>query len=382
MPIHRREAIQRIEDALRVTPVVGIIGARQVGKTSLARELRLTHPGPPLLDLERPADLERIADPELALRELSGLIVLDEVQQLPALFPVLRVLVDRPGNSTRFVLTGSASPGLLRLGSESLAGRITWIPIEGFNLEELGDLDTLWVRGGFPRSALAESDADAAAWRRAYLQALLHRDLPALGIDVPTRALERMLVMLAHRHGQPWNGAAFARALGVSQPTVRRWLDILVGAFLLRELKPWHANVEKRQVRSPKVYLRDVGILHTLLDLDTRRDIERHPIVGVSWEGLVLREAERALGAREDQSWFWATHAGAELDLLVTGSRRVGVEVKRTTAPTLTPSMRVALADLELDILYVIHAGDGCWKMADRVEAVAAREMLQPGRLG
>lgn len=376
MNIHRADLLARIDAALRVTPVVGLVGARQVGKTSVARTVRLTHPGPPVLDLERPSDLARLADLELALGAMEGLVILDEVQQLPALFPVLRVLVDRPANPARFLITGSASPGLLRLGSESLAGRITWIPVDGFDLAEFGDLDTLWVRGGYPRSALADSDADAAAWRRAYLQALVHRDLPALGIDVPTRALERMLGMIAHRHGQPWNGAELARSLAVSQPTIRRWLDILVGVFLLRELKPWSANVGKRQVRSPKVYVRDTGLLHTLLDLETQWDIERHPVVGASWEGLVIREASRVLGAREDQTWFWRTHTGAELGLLITGARRVGVEVKRTTAPTLTPSMRAALADLELDVLYVVHAGSGSWKMADRVMAVAAQDML------
>lgn len=373
--VRRDRLVKSVVDALRITPVVGLIGARQVGKTSLARAVRLVHPGPPILDLERPGDLARLDDPELALAGLSGVVVIDEIQQVPALFRVLRVLVDRPDSAARFLVTGSASPSLLRLGSESLAGRITWIPVEGFDLDELDDLDRLWIRGGYPRSALADSDADAAAWRRAYLNALVHRDLPALGIDVPTRALERMLTMVAHRHGQLWSGADLARSLSVSEPTVRRWLDILVDAFILRELKPWYANVEKRQVKAPKVFVRDSGLLHTLLDLETREQVERHPIVGASWEGVVVREAARLLGARDDQAWFWRTHGGAELDLLVTGARRIGVEVKRTTAPKLTPSMRSALADLALDQLYVIHAGEGCWPIAERVEAIAARDI-------
>ena len=362
---------------------MGLIGARQVGKSTLARVLRQRHPGPPILDLERAQDAARLADPELALGGMSGLVVLDEVQHQPSLFPALRVLVDRVDNPARFLLTGSAGPELLKLGAESLAGRIEWIHLDGFDLSELhsSDLHRLWLRGGMPKSFLAQNDVNAAIWRRQYLQSLLFRDLPSLGIRVAPKALERFLVMLAHRHGQPWNGAEMARSLSVSQPAARRYLDLLTQAFLLRQQQPWSANVGKRQVKSPRVWVRDTGLLHSLLDLDTLTAVERHPVVGASWEGFIIETARRALGAREDQAFFWRTHAGAELDLLVVaGGKSIGVEVKRTTAPKMTKSMRSALSDLELDALFLVHAGDASWDMADGVRAVSAADLL--GELG
>lgn len=380
--VPRPTLVQTLTDAFRITPVVGLIGPRQVGKTSIAREVRQRMTGPPVFDLERPADRARLADPELALKDLEGLVVIDEVQELPELLPVLRVLVDRSGQPARFLLTGSASPDLLRLGSESLAGRITWIETDGFDLAEIGDPNLLWIRGGLPRSTLAESDADAAAWRRAYLKSLLHRDLLALGIKIPSRAVERFLILVAHRHGQVLNRAELAKHMSVSQPTIRRWLDLLVGAFILRELKPYGANVEKRQVKSSRFYLRDTGLLHTLLDLETRHDVERHPVVGASWEGLVIREAIRAFGAREDQAWFWSTHSGPELDLLLTlGGRRVGIEVKRTTEPKITDSIRAASEVLNLDEIYLVHAGDLTFPLPGGVTALSAHDLSKPGGL-
>jgi predicted AAA+ superfamily ATPase len=378
--VPRTAILRRLEQALARAPVVALIGARQVGKTTLARQLRLRHPGPPVLDLERSQDRAQLADPELALGAMRGLVVLDEVQRLPQLFPALRVLVDRPENPARFLVIGSAGPELLKLGGESLAGRIEWVRLGGLSLDEVGvgDLSRLWLRGGFPPALLAGSDADSSAWRRAYLESLLFRDLPALGIRVAPPALERFLAMLAHRHGQPWNGAEMARSLAVSQPAARRYLDLLTQAFLLRQQQPWSANVGKRQVKSPRVWIEDTGLLHSLLDLPRMSLLERHPVIGASWEGFILEQARRALGARPDQSYFWRTHAGAELDLLVVvDGKRIGVEVKRTTSPRLTPSMRAVLADLKLDRLYVVHAGDAGWPMADRVQAVPAAELLK-----
>lgn len=374
----RSVELNRVELSLRRFPVVGLVGPRQVGKTTLARMLRERHPGPPILDLERPADRARLEDVELALGGLEGLVILDEVQRLPALFPALRVLVDRPEARARFLVTGSASPELLQLGSESLAGRIEWLELSGFGLDEVGpaSLERLWLRGGFPRSFLAESDADAAAWRRAWIAAVLHRDLPALGVRVSPVALERAFAMLAWRHGQLWHAAELARSLAISEPTARRYLDVLTETFLVRQLRPYFANIEKRQVKAPKVWVRDSGLLHSLLDVEHIGQLERTPLVGASWEGFVIEQILRATGARGDQAWFWATHGGAELDLLITaGGARLGFEVKRTTAPTLTRSMHTALADLGLDHLWVVHAGGERWEMAPHVTALPARSV-------
>ncbi|HLX06648.1 MAG TPA: DUF4143 domain-containing protein, partial [Thermoanaerobaculia bacterium] len=272
------------------------------------------------------------------------------------------------------LVLGSASPDLLKQTSESLAGRIVYHELEGFALDEVGvgARDRLWVRGGFPRSFLGESDEASAEWRRAFVRTFLERDLPQLGVTIPAETLRRFWTMLAHYHGQVWNGAEIARAFGIALTTVRRYLDLLTAALMLRQLQPWHANIAKRQVRSPKIYLADSGLLHALLGLGTLRDLEGHPKVGASWEGFALGEILVRLGAHPEESFFWATHGGAELDLLVVrGNRRLGFECKRTSAPRLSPSIRSALADLALDRLDVVHAGDHTYPLADRVRALA-----------
>lgn len=371
----RPRHLDRVRTLLERQPVVGVLGARQVGKTTLARQIADRWDGPTSrFDLEDPEDLARLAEPKLALADLDGLVVLDEIQRRPDLFSVLRVLVDRPAGRARFLILGSASPGLLRQSSETLAGRIAYHELDGFRLDEVGRgrAERLWVRGGFPRSFLAATGEASFDWRRSFIRTFLERDIPQLGVGIPSATLHRFWRMIAHYHGQRWNGAELARAFGVSDKTVRRYLDTLTDALVLKQLPPWHANVGKRQVKSPKVYVADTGLLHALLGLETRRDIEGHPKVGASWEGFVIAEIQRALRARPEELYFWATHAGAELDLLIVrGSRRIGVEVKRTTAPSLTRSMRSAVDTLGLEHLHVVHAGEHSFALGDRTRAVA-----------
>jgi predicted AAA+ superfamily ATPase len=364
-----------IEAALARSPAVALVGPRQVGKTTLARavaERRVAAGGAAhWFDLEDPAAAAALAQPLVALGGLDGLVIVDEVQHAPDLFKVLRVLIDRPDGRARFLLLGSASPALLRQSGESLAGRIEVIEAGGFTLDETGPdaAGALWWRGGFPRSYLAPDDAASRIWRQQFIRTVVERDLPQLGMNVAAPAIRRFWAMAAHYHGQIWNAAEPARSLGVNESTVRRYLDWLTQAELLRQLQPWFANVGKRQVKAPKVYLRDTGLLHELLGVADPGALLTHPKGGASWEGFALDQVLRV--ARPDEAYFWATHAGAELDLLlVKDGRRVGVEFKRADAPALTPSMRSALADLELGALYVVYPGDRRYRIADRAEAV------------
>ncbi len=333
-------------------------------------------------DLERPTGLRRLEDPETSLGELRGLVVIDEVQRRPELFPILRVLIDRPRSPARFLLLGSASPALLRQSSESLAGRIEVIEMAGFSLEEVG-LDhsaRLWSRGGFPRSFVATSESRSFTWREEFIRTFLEQDLPQLGIRIPSPQLHRFWTMLAHYHGQIWNAAEPARSLGLSQPTVRSYLDLMTSAYMIRQLRPWHENLSKRQVKAPKIYVRDSGLLHALLGLRTRGDLLTHPKLGASWEGFVIEQLLQA--AAPDQAYFWATHQGAETDLLMLrGSRRVGVEIKRSDAPSLTPSMRIALDDLRLNKLWIIYPGQQRYDLSKRVAAIPFDEAIAMKRI-
>ena len=381
MLIERKQEVKTIQELLRRHPVVGMIGARQVGKTTLARLIIEKTKGPSsYFDLENPEDLARVADPMLALKELGGLVVIDEIQRQPNLFRILRVLADRPKSATHFLVLGSASPDLLRQSAETLAGRIFYHELGGFSVEEVGVDNHLqrWLRGGFPRSYLARTHAESEEWRQGFVRTFLERDLPQLGITIRSTTLRRFWTMLANYHGQIWNASEFARSFGVADTTVRNYLDLMTSALVIRQISPWYENISKRQVKAPKIYIADSGVLHTLLGLRTLKDLEGHPKVGASWEGFVLEQVIRHLAARVDECFFWATHGGAELDLLVVrGQRRMGFEIKRTTSPQITPSMRYALSDLHLQSINLIHAGETTFPMDQKIRAVAFRRLLQ-----
>lgn len=373
--IERSSHAAEIGVLLREFPVVAIVGARQTGKTTLAQAIGDGFGGAVhRFDLEDPRDDARLAAPMLALEALAGLVIIDEVQRRPDLFPVLRVLADRAGMRVRYLILGSAAPDLVQGGGESLAGRIAFHELPGLDLAETGaeQVDPLWRRGGLPRSLLAASDAASLRWRREYIRAYLERDIPALGFRLAPATLRRFWSMLAHYSGQLWNGAELARAFGVSEPTVRHYLDILAATCMVRILPPWHENVGKRQVKAPKIYLADSGLLHALLDIGADREsLLGHPRVGASWEGFALHQIVRALAADWRDCHHWRLHTGAELDLLVTrGQRRLGFEIKRTDAPRVTPSMRSALDVLRLERLYVVHAGAKAWPMDEHIAAL------------
>ena len=373
----RPQLQQDITHALTRSRVVALIGPRQCGKTTLAREF-VPADSMNYFDLEDPISLARLDQPMTALQGLTGLVVIDEIQRRPELFPLLRVLCDRTPLPARFLILGSASPAMLRQSSETLAGRLEIIRMAGFSLAEVGVEMQMrhWQRGGFPLSFLAASDADSLAWRRNFIQTFLERDLPQLGVSISVASMFRFWNMLAHYHGQVWNAAETARNFEVSESTVRRYLDLLEGAFMVRQLRPWFANLGKRQIKSPKLYFRDTGILHQMLGLREERDLWLHPKSGASWEGYVIEEVIKAVDP--DEAYFWATHSGAELDLLLfTGGRRVGVECKRMDAPRLTPSMRSALTDLALDHLIVLYPGERPYPLAERVTVLPLAYLAQ-----
>lgn len=370
--IPRLALFDRIRARVRSSPVTALLGPRQSGKTTLARQVLAETGRGERFDLEDPRDLARLRQPMTALEGLRGLVVIDEVQRAPDLFPVLRVLADRRPLPARFLVLGSASPDLLRQSSETLAGRVRFVELPGFTLEELGPnaMRRRLLRGGFPPAYLAANDTLSLGWREDFIRTFIERDIPALGqhIRVPAN-LRRLWTMLAHRHGQVWNGAALAASLGESHPTVKRHVDLLTGSLVVRQLQPWLPNLEKRLVKSPKVFIRDSGLLHALLGIGTFRDLEGHPSLGASWEGLVLEELLARVSERDVA--FWSTHAGAEVDFVWSRGRRlVGFEAKWRDAPAVTKSMHIAMADLELEALYVVYPGPKRYALAKRIEAL------------
>ncbi len=377
--IQRKDALNEIATALDRSRVVALLGPRQCGKTTLARQF-VPPDSQAYFDLEDPLSLARLDEPMTALRDLHGLVVIDEVQRRPELFPVLRVLADRTPLPARFFILGSASPDLLRQSSESLAGRMETVTIGGFTLGDVGVAahEAHWLRGGFPLAFLAKTDLDSFVWRKNFIQTFLERDIPSFGIRTAAATLLRFWTMLAHYHGQVWNASEPARSLGVGETSIRRYLDLLEGVFMIRQLQPWHENLKKRQVKSPKVYIRDSGLLHQLLGVRALPELLSHPKCGASWEGYVIEEIIAA--TRPDEVYFWATHAGAELDLLLfKDGRRIGVEIKRADAPRLSPSMRVAMEDLRLDRLMVVYPGERRYSLAERVEALPFMELFANG---
>lgn len=373
--IERSAYVARARQALTQSPVVSLLGPRQVGKTTLARQLasgrRVS-----FFDLESPADLARLSTPLLVLEPLRGLVVIDEIQRLPKLFEVLRVLADRPRAPARFLILGSADPRLVRGVSESLAGRVTHIDITGFDVTEVGvdQLLRLWQRGGMPRSFVARTNQNSLTWRRDYVRDFLQRDLSELGVTIPAATLRRFWSMVAHFHGGIWNAADFARALGASENTARHYLDVLSGAWAVRVLQPWFENLGKRQVKSAKVYVRDSGILHALLDIEDHHQLLGHPKAGASWEGFALEQVLAI--AQPNQAYFWATHQGTELDLMIVQKgKRYGFEMKLSDAPTTSKSMHIALSDLGLAKLFVVYPGAESYPLDDRIEALSIRDL-------
>ncbi len=374
--IDRKADVRLVQTALKRSRVVALLGPRQCGKTTLARRF-VAAKSLNYFDLEDPLSLARLDQPDTVLRPLKGVVVIDEIQRRPDLFPLLRVLADRKPLPSRFLILGSASPELLKQSSETLAGRLETVPLEGFRLVDLGVKMQArhWLRGGFPLSYTAKTEANSFAWRRQFQQTFLERDLPQLGVTIPAVALRRFWNMLAHYHGQIWNAAELARAMAVNESTVRRYLDLLTGVFMVRQLPPWFENLGKRQVKAPKVYLRDSGLLHSLLGIANQHDLEHHPKVGASWEGYAVEEVLKAV--QPDEAYYWATYSGAEIDLvLFKRGRRIGVECKRTDAPTLTPSMRIALDNLKLDELQVVYPGEKRYTLAKGVEVVPLAELV------
>ena len=368
--IPRPHALDRIARVFSIHPIAVLLGPRQCGKTTLARVIAEREPCT-YFDLENPVDIRRLSAPMSAMEGLSGLVIIDEVQRRPDLFELLRVLADRPLNTARFLVLGSASPHLVKGASESLAGRIGFIDLSGFDLREVG-MDNrlpLWIRGGFPRSFLATDDTASIAWREDFIRTFLERDIPQLGITIPAETIRRFWTMVAHYHGRIWNAAQFARSLGTSENTARRYLDILAGAYMVRILPPWFENIRKRQVKAPKTYIRDSGIFHALLQLYTFEDLQGHPQLGASWEGFAL---EHVIGALETRNaYFWATHAGAELDLFVmVKGKRYGFEFKYADAPGRSRSMHIAIQDLGLEHLWVIYPGHQEYTLDNKISVI------------
>lgn len=374
--LNRAFYLDRISSALKRSRIVALLGPRQCGKTTLARQL-MSAASHNYFDLEDPVSLRRLEAPMLALEALRGLVVIDEIQRRPDLFELLRVLADRRPLPARFLILGSASPALRRQSSESLAGRMETIELSPFSLRELPVADGLrhWLRGGFPLSFLARTNKNAFVWLQSFAHTFLHHDLAQMGFGVTPVLLERFWRMLTHYHGQIWNAAPFARSLGLNESTIRRYLDVLTDVFLIRQLQPWHENLIKRQVKAPKVYFRDSGVLHFLLGIRSIEDLQSHPRLGASYEGYVIEELLRF--EQYEEAYFWATHSGAELDLLlIRGGRRYGYEIKRADAPGLTASMRVALEDLKLHRLTVCYPGRRSYKLAHNVTVIPTIEVI------
>jgi predicted AAA+ superfamily ATPase len=375
----RRDAfINEINQLFRVHPAIALLGPRQCGKTTLAQMYAETHQPTKRFDLENPEDLILLENPMLALSELEGLVILDEIQRRPDLFPVLRVLIDQHKENKKFLILGSASRDLIRQSSETLAGRLAHIEVTPFSYWETGEINKLWVRGGFPLAYLAPSEVDGFNWLKFYITSFLERDIPSLGINVPAATLRRFWMMLAHYHGNIFNASEIGKSLSASTTAIRHYIDILVGTFMIRQLQPWAENIKKRQVKTPKIYFRDSGIFHSLLGIRSQEDLFHHPKLGASWEGFALEEIIRFHEADPEDCFFWAVHNQAELDLLIVkGGKKIGFEIKYTDAPKITKSMHIALETLQLDALTVIYPGKQSFSLSEKIKVAGLEEYLK-----
>ncbi len=377
--ISRTKELTVLQQRLKDNPVVAILGPRQCGKTTLSKQFARTLPVNQIhfFDLEDPRDIARLDNPTLAFEPLEGIVVIDEIQRKPDLFPVLRVLVDqRP--QIKYLILGSASRDLVARSSESLAGRISYMEMGGFALSHLSpkEMKKLWIRGGFPRSFLANTEQASYQWRQDFITTFLERDIPNLGFSIPARMLRRFWTMLAHYHGQLFNASEIGRSLAVADNTARRYLDLLCGTFLVRQLQPWYYNTKKRLVKRPKIYFRDSGILHALLALEGNQDVLTHPKLGASWEGFALEQAIEFLNLREAEAFFWAVHTGAELDLVfVKKGKMWGIEAKYDEAPKLTKSMHMALEELALEHLWVLYPGGEDYSLSKKISVVSLKHL-------
>lgn len=376
----RQTYLERIDLEFKVNPIVAILGPRQCGKTTLSRHYlakKKKFPKENYFDLEDDRDIERLRDPFLTLSSLSGLIVIDEIQKIPELFPRLRVLVDNKKLKQKYLILGSASRELIRQSSETLAGRISYLELTPFTFAETNDMENLWQRGGYPLSFLAKNDSSSLAWRRAFIKTYLEKDIPNLGIDIPSERLRKFWMMLAHYHGAIFNASELGKSMGLSHKTIQNYADILSGTFMIRQLQPWFENIGKRQVKSSKIYIRDSGLLHTLLGIQNRSELLLHPKLGASWEGFALEEIIRNFAAEKEDCYFWSTHQDAELDLLIVkDGRRLGFEIKYASAPKLTKSMQIAFKDLKLDSLSVIYPGEIDFPLSDNIKAIGLKNFI------
>ena len=378
--MQRLEYLHAIEQGFRTSKVVALLGPRQCGKTTLARQYFADRDGKSThyFDLEDPTDLLRLRDPMLALEDLPGLIVIDEIQRYPELFPILRVLVDRSGPNQQYLILGSASRELIRQSSESLAGRIHYRELTPFTYGEVDDVQKIWLQGGFPPAYLAENLEDSVQWRKDYIKTYLEQDIPNLGLRLPPEQLRRFWMMLTHYHGQLFNASEIANAMDISRNTVQHYVDILTGTFMIRQLAPWYENLAKRQVKAKKIYFRDSGLFHSLLNTTSHEALLLHPKLGASWEGFALETVIRSLQVDQNTCYFWATHGGAELDLMIVqGDARLGFEFKFSKTPVLTKSMHIAMENLKLDTLTVIYPGDKTIPLSRQVRAIGLQNFIK-----
>lgn len=380
--MRRDTFISRISKAFRANNIVAILGPRQCGKTTLARAFikknKKDYREENYFDLEDTTDLSRLANPKLALEDLKGIIVIDEIQRRPDLFPILRVLIDNPKSKQQYLILGSASQELIKQSSETLAGRIGYLELTPFSLSETVNMQKLWLRGGFPKSYLAQNEGISYLWREQYIRTFLEQDIPNLGIRIPSQLLRRFWMMLAHYHGNIFNASEIGRSLALTHKTIQHYADILSGTFMIRMLHPWHENISKRQVKAPKIYFRDSGIFHRLLGILNNGALLRYPKLGASWEGFAVEEIIRHHHATPEECYFWATHGHAELDLMIIkNGKRFGFEIKYSEAPTLTKSMLIALEDLKLDRITVIYPGKNKFKIHENIIVIGLEEYIK-----